>query len=127
MKSVRPLCTPILAVLISSLVLVPNLRAVEEACQEAVSTAEMLNCVNGQYREADAELNRVYRQLTAQLSEQRREQLKVAQQAWLSFRDKNAAFAAGVVEGGTMAALVEVTELTTMTRFRTEQLRSHLK
>ena len=56
-----------------------------------------------------------------------REQLKEAQRAWIAFRDKNAAFVASTVEDGTMYPILEVSELATMTRNRTEQLRAHME
>lgn len=117
---------PMAAILMSWLWVTPG-RADNQDCAQAVSTAEMRTCANRLYQEADAELNQVYRQLVARLSAQRKAQLKASQQAWLAFRDKNAAFAAGVAEGGSMASLVEVTELTALTRSRTEQLRAYLK
>jgi uncharacterized protein YecT (DUF1311 family) len=104
-----------------------DLSASERDCKDAVSTSEMRACANKLYEAADAELNQVYRQLASQLSDKGREKLKAAQQAWILFRDKNAIFAASVVEGGTMYPILEVTELTTMTQQRTEQLRAHLK
>ena len=116
----------LMALLTGCLWVGPDAFAGERDCAEAMSTAEMQTCANKRYQEADAELNQVYRQLTARLSAQRKGQLKASQQAWLAFRDKNAAFAAGVAEGGTMASLVEVTELTAMTRSRTEQLKTYL-
>ena len=105
----------------------PLLLAAQQDCAEAVSTAEMRTCADARYQEADAELNTVYRQLMAGLSQRGREQLKSAQQAWLGFRDKNATFAAAVVEDGTMAPLVERAELTALTRQRIEQLKRYLK
>lgn len=105
----------------------PALLAAPSNCAEAVSTAEMRSCANARYQEVDAELNRVYRQLVSGLSEQGRTQLKAAQQAWLIFRDKNAAFTAAVVEDGTLAPMVETTELTTLTQQRIEQLKRYLK
>lgn len=105
----------------------PALPAAPPDCGEAVSTAEMRSCANARYQEADAELNRVYRQLVAGLSEKGRTQLKAAQQAWLVFRDKNAAFAATAVEDGTLAPVVETSELTTLTRQRIEQLKRYRK
>jgi uncharacterized protein YecT (DUF1311 family) len=127
MKICRNLLTPILAFLFLGLVPAADLSASERDCKDAVSTAEMRTCVNERYQAADAELNRVYRQLASQLSGMRREQLKAAQQAWIVFRDKNAAFAASVVEGGTLYPLLEITELTNLTKQRTDQLRAHLK
>ena len=105
----------------------PTSLAAPADCAEAVSTAEMRSCANAHYQEADAELNRVYRQLMAGLSEQGRTQLKAAQQAWLVFRDKNAAFAATAAEDGTLAPLMVTTELTTLTLQRIEQLKGYRK
>lgn len=109
------------------LVPLPGPFAASQECVDAVSTAEMRSCADARYQEADAELNKVYRQLITGLSEKHRTQLKMAQQAWLGFRDKHAAFAAAAFEDGTMAPVVEMTELTTLTRQRTEQLKLFLK
>ncbi len=122
------LCTTVLVLTISLLLPpLPALLAAPADCAEAVSTAEMRSCANARYQEADAELNRVYRQLVSGLSEQGRAHLKAAQQAWLVFRDKNAAFAATAVAGGTLAPVVETTEMTTLTQQRIEQLKRYLK
>lgn len=126
MKITHAVMVPIAAILTVCLLTEPG-RTGEPDCSQAVSTAEMRTCANRLYQEADAELNQVYRQLIAQLSAPRKTQLKASQQAWLAFRDKNADFAAGVAEGGSMASLVEVMELTAMTRTRTEQLRTYFK
>ncbi|MHC1743480.1 MAG: lysozyme inhibitor LprI family protein [Syntrophobacteraceae bacterium] len=104
-----------------------DLSAAENDCNDAVSTAEMRTCANKLYEAADAELNQVYRQLASKLSDKRRESLKAAQQAWITFRDKNATFAASAVEDGTMYPVLEVAELTALTKQRTEQLRAYLK
>lgn len=104
-----------------------ELLASDQDCTEAHSTAEMRSCANARYQAADAELNRVYRQLMNGISQPGREQLKAAQQAWLGFRDKNAAFVAAMAGEGTMAPLVEIAELTTLTRQRVEQLKRYLK
>lgn len=126
MKITHAVMVPIAAILTVCLLTEPG-RTGEPDCSQAVSTAEMRTCANRLYQEADAELNQVYRQLIAQLSAPRKTQLKASQQAWLAFRDKNADFAAGVAGGGSMASLVEVMELTAMTRTRTEQLRTYFK
>ena len=104
-----------------------DLLASSQDCTEAHSTAEMRSCANARYQEADSELNRVYRQLMSGLSLPGREQLKAAQQAWLGFRDKNAAFVAAMAGEGTMVPLVETAELTTVTRQRVEQLKRYRK
>lgn len=127
MKTCNKILMPILAAMVLFVVMVPGLSASERDCKDALSTAEMRACANELYKAADGELNRVYRQLASQLSDQRRARLKAAQKAWIAFRDKNAAFVASVVEDGTMYPIVEVMELTATTKQRTEQLKAELK
>lgn len=127
MKTCNKIFTPILATMFLLLLMAWDLPASERGCKDAVSTAEMRTCANERYEAADAELNRVYRQLVSRLSDKRRKKLRAAQQAWITFRDKNATFTSSVVEGGTMYPIMEVMELTTATKQRTEQLRAHLK
>jgi uncharacterized protein YecT (DUF1311 family) len=127
MRTCNKALTSILVAISLCVFMARDLSAAEKDCKDAVSTAEMRACANRLYEAADAELNQVYRQLASQLSDKRRERLKTAQQAWIAFRDKNATFAASVVEDGTMVPLLEVTELTALTKQRTEQLRAYLK
>jgi len=58
-------------------------------CANAQTQLEMNNCFCGQYQKADAELNRVYRQLLSTNAGDTvfTEKLKVAQRAWIAFRD----------------------------------------
>ena len=97
MKILQAMMVPIAAILMGCL-WASSGYAGKQDCAEAVSTAEMQTCANRLYQEADAELNQVYRQLIAQLSAQRKTQLKASQQAWITFRDKNTAFAAGIAD-----------------------------
>ena len=127
MKTCNKILMPILAAMLFFVVMAPDLSASGKDCKEALSTAEMHTCANALYMAADVELNRVYRQLVSQLSDKRREKLKVAQKAWIVFRDKNATFVASVVEDGTMYPILEVMELTATTKQRTEQLRAELR
>ncbi len=69
-------------------------------CSEATTTAAMRACLNQYLSRVDGELNRVYRQVMAQLSGARKTTFKEAQRAWIVFRDKSAAFKASEVEGG---------------------------
>lgn len=119
---------PILATLFLLACMAQDLSAAEKDCAGAASTAEMRTCANKLYEAADAELNQVYRQLASRLADnKRRDKLKAAQQAWVAFRNKNAAFVASEAEDGTLYPLLEVTEMTSMTKQRTEQLKAHIK
>jgi len=99
----------------------------QDDCADAVATADMRTCMNARYAAAGADLERVYHQLLREVAPGRRELLQAAQQSWAEFREKNAAFAASAVEGGTLYPLLEVSELVTMTQQRTEQLKSYLE
>lgn len=107
-----------------------GLRAVsawEKACEDAVSTAEMRECVNRRYTEVDGELNQVYKQLFSQLGAERQELLRDAQRAWIEFRDKNAAFVASDFQDGTLYPLMEISERASMTERRVEELKARLQ
>ena len=95
-------------------------------CDEAVTTAEMRDCADRDYAYADAELNRLYGTLLSSLPAPQGEALRSAQRAWITFRDRQAAFAAGVAAGGTLYPLLEVSELAALTRQRTDELRRFL-
>lgn len=95
-------------------------------CEEALTTADMLVCAGRRFDEADRTLNQVYRELMEQLDDARRGQLRSAQRAWLQFRDAQARFAAGSMEGGSLAGVIELSEKAAVTEHRTGQLREWL-
>ena len=101
--------------------------AEDPACEEAETTAAMLDCANRLYSNADEELNLVYKQLMSQLAAERREPLRDAQKAWIEFRDKNVAFVASDVEGGTLYPVIEASKLAEMTERRTLELKEQLR
>jgi uncharacterized protein YecT (DUF1311 family) len=91
-----------------------------------MTTAEMRECLNQRYKQADAALNQLYQQLLSQLSKTRQIKLREAQQAWVLFRDKSAAFMASAAEGGTMQPLLSLAALTSMTEKRVAELKELL-
>jgi uncharacterized protein YecT (DUF1311 family) len=101
--------------------------ATGNACEDAETTAEMRDCANRRYTQADAELNQVYKQLSSQLEPERRGLLRDAQRAWVAFRDKNAAYVASDAEGGTLSPILEVSERAAMTEHRVQELKESLQ
>ncbi len=91
-----------------------------------MTTVEMRECLNQRYKQADEALNHVYQQLMSQLSKMRQTRLREAQQAWMLFRDKSAAFVASETEGGTMQPLVSLSVLASMTERRVTELKELL-
>lgn len=93
-------------------------------CADAQTTVEMRDCAGREYKQADAELNAVYKQLMATLSDKEHQaSLRSAQQAWLKYRDANCEFDAFENRGGTIYPVVYTSCLTAMTIARTKELR----
>jgi len=69
----------------------------EDPCPEAETTVEINQCLKQRYEQADAELNRVYRAVTAHIDEadsmpaetrqQWKNQLREAQRHWIAFKE----------------------------------------
>lgn len=95
-----------------------------DPCKDAQTTVEMHECAGKEYKQADAELNAIYKQLMSSLSDKEHQAfLKSAQQAWLKYRDANCEFDAFENRRGTIYPVVYTSCLTTMTRARTKELR----
>ncbi|MEK0182070.1 lysozyme inhibitor LprI family protein [Microcoleus anatoxicus] len=94
-------------------------------CKNPQTQTELNICSGVDYQRADQKINQVYNQVRDQLSANRRQQLIVAQRAWISFRDANCKFARSTVEGGTMAPLIANNCLEDLTKKRTLELNSY--
>jgi uncharacterized protein YecT (DUF1311 family) len=92
-------------------------------CENAVTTAAMRTCEESRYTTANRELDKAYQGLMDHLDTGQKQKLRIAQQAWLRFRDANADFESSRVEGGTLAPLLRLGTLTEMTIARTAELK----
>ncbi|MGV3525025.1 MAG: lysozyme inhibitor LprI family protein [Candidatus Sericytochromatia bacterium] len=84
-------------------------------------------CAAQDYRKVDAELNRLYKQVMADLTPERRQQLLTAQLAWLKYRDAHCKFEADAWKGGSMAPFIHGTCMARLTRERNLWLKSELE
>lgn len=84
-------------------------------------TQHMVECIDAEIKRQDARLNKAYKALVADLNPERKKQLLEAQRAWLKFRDTNCAFYYDP-EGGTIARVLAVDCLMTMTASRATEL-----
>lgn len=93
------------------------------------TTQQGLNqCAQRAYQQADAELNRLYKQILARQTRKIDQQrFQTAHQAWLKFRDLQCTYAAGRYEGGTIAPLIHSQCLTDITLLRNQYFRQFLK
>ncbi|MFM5077672.1 lysozyme inhibitor LprI family protein, partial [Aeromonas caviae] len=65
---------------------------------------------------------RTYKKRVASLEKAQLERLRTAQRAWITFRDAQCRYEAGVYEGGSMAPMVHSSCLTQLTEARTKDL-----
>ena len=67
-------------------------------------TSSMIDCLESESKRQGTRLNKAYKELSNQLSPQRKKQLEIAQGAWVTYRDENCEFYDDP-EGGTMATV----------------------
>ena len=84
-------------------------------------TASMLDCASADLKLQDARLNKAYQALAAELSPERKTQLRDVQRQWIEFRKANCAFY-GDPEGGTSAAVAASSCFLSATAMRAEEL-----
>lgn len=102
----------------------PAQAARKPACSNLVTQADMNRCAVEEYKKSDAELNKVYQQTMAKLSDEHQQKLKTAQLAWIQFRDAHCDCEAFTYEGGSIQPLIKYTCLDSETKTRTKQLKS---
>ena len=94
----------------------------------AQSQSEMNRGAAREFETADATLNKVYKQLIGKLDDEGKEKLKLAQRAWVQFRDAQADFEADKeARGGSMAPLIYNGTRKTLTDARIKELQRVLK
>lgn len=108
-----------------SFLMLINLYALD--CKNAYSTADMNECENLKYIQADKKLNETYKKLISKLDPEAKELLKKAQKAWIVYRDSNADFNADSMRGGSGQSLLHISTSTDMTIKREEELSSFLR
>jgi uncharacterized protein YecT (DUF1311 family) len=91
-------------------------------CNNAMTQADMNECAGGDYAKADAQLNKVYKQVLGKADATQKPQLKAAQNAWIKFRDSDCKFQSSGVAGGSMYATVFSGCVATKTLSRTKEL-----
>lgn len=102
----------------------------EDPCKKANQTGvtvDLVNCSSKKLAEADADLNKTYRELIPKLDDKESGQLlRTAQQAWIKYRDANCGFESQLSGGGSAATFEYNFCLADMTTARTKELRETL-
>ena len=93
----------------------------------AQSQQEMNSQARKELKKADAELNRVYKEVIALLPDEKAvELMRKSQRAWLTFRDADATSHADAMRGGSAAPLLFYGQQAQLTRSRIKQLQRYL-
>jgi uncharacterized protein YecT (DUF1311 family) len=98
-------------------------------CATAGTQYAMDQCAEQSFKETDAELNALYRQITVRLTanQQTTQSLVSAQKAWLLFRDAECKFVASASEGGSVHPMIVTGCLDHETAKRVDELKIFLK
>ncbi len=98
-----------------------------QPCGEFSTQAEASACAHREYQAADAELNQVYRRLSAKLDAEALEHLKKAETAWIKYRDADCEYEDSFYAGGTMRPMITYFCMARVTKARTAELRLQIK
>jgi uncharacterized protein YecT (DUF1311 family) len=91
-------------------------------CAEAKTQLEINQCKGKEFAQADAQLNRIYRQQLKRLSRPDRDRLITAELAWIEFRDAECQFRADKYKGGSIWPTIYSHCKTQLSQARTAEL-----
>jgi uncharacterized protein YecT (DUF1311 family) len=92
-------------------------KAYKVCMDKAVSTADMIECTDAEYKQQDKRLNIAYNNLKNKQTPARVKQLTELQKLWIKYRDANCEFYYDP-DGGSMARILANDCMLTMTRDR---------
>ena len=93
----------------------------------AQTQLEMNRTADAKYKKADAELNKVYKQLISILNQSEKLLLIQAEKDWVKFRDSSCKFESSQYEGGSIKPLIYSTCLEELTRKRISEIKASIK
>lgn len=99
----------------------------EDPCPGANTQFELNLCADRAHDKADAELNKIYRELMKSAEKTGRLKLRAAQLAWIKFRDTHCDYASVLNKGGSVYPMVYSFCLAKETDARTKQLQEILR
>lgn len=102
-------------------------EADEGPCPDAMTQHAMNRCAAQEFQKADAELNKIYRELTRDAGTAEKAKLRAAQLAWIKFRDAHCDYEAFGNTGGSIYPMVHGFCRARVTRERTNQFREIIK
>jgi uncharacterized protein YecT (DUF1311 family) len=92
-------------------------------CKKAATQMDMDYCAGLDFKAADAKLNALYQEMMAKYDGADKEKLKVAEKAWLAYRDAECDFETAQSQGGTIHPMIVTMCLTDKTKARLKELK----
>jgi uncharacterized protein YecT (DUF1311 family) len=99
-----------------------NAETEPSVCKTQSNTVEMVQCADWHYKRTERWLNESYQATRKSRDKQNRKLLQDAQLAWIAFRDTECRLARDAARGGTMASILQISCLTTITAKRAREL-----
>lgn len=93
----------------------------------AQTQLEMNETAYANYKKADAQLNKVYKQLMAIVTKKEKPLLIQAEKDWVEFRDSHCKFEASQYKGGSIQPLIYSTCLEELTKKRIAEIKASIK
>jgi len=106
----------------SALLLTVSITVIGSLCN-AQTMIDMKEEAGVKYKQADTEMNRIYKMASTTCDSAGKERLKKAQLAWINYRDLCCEAEASIYEGGSMYGLAYTNCMTDLTKERTGRLR----
>ncbi len=102
------------------LLAMPAFAQEDEACAEAMTTVDIVQCLTEAYEDWDTRLNTAYRAAIEPLEGERRTQFRDVQRTWIAYRDASCGYYRS--GEGTIAAIEGNSCMVDLTRTRAEEL-----
>jgi uncharacterized protein YecT (DUF1311 family) len=100
----------------------------DECLDKAKTQTDINACADKSYKAADAELNKLYKQIDQRLGDDTdsKKRFVAAQRSWVAFRDAECTFATSRSEGGSIYPMVNAACLGALTTKRVADFRHYL-
>ncbi len=96
---------------------------IQDACKDATTQVEMNQCSAKEAQDADKQLNDLYRTVLEKLTPDNKNSLRVAQRAWIAYRDADCAGEAELYKGGSIAPLIKTACVAKLTNERIAEIK----
>lgn len=125
---IKGLCVVISALFLSVAAMALPAKAADK-CANAQTQAAMNECAGLAYKKSDAELNKLYKEISERLLNNDEDVLKLlvkAQRAWISYRDAECTFASSPSAQGSIYPVIYAQCLKNLTDARIEEFTTYL-